>query len=248
MTKYLHAALAAIALMAVSASDALAFRVFPLVLDFNAVGQGSAKTITVENTGAAALPVELRVNALEVGFNGEPIKSVGGEDEFVIFPPAAIIQPGGTQVFRVQWIGDPDIKESRTYNITVAQLPVDLPGVDPANGATQVQMQIVFNMAALAMVRPLEAQASVAVSSAQVVNVEGEPRLELVVENNGSAHELMRAGEMSVEIGGWSESYNDEEMRAIFGVGLVQPGHKRRFLLALPGMPTSGSASVALDF
>lgn len=105
---------------------AIAMTVQPVILNLTLSGSGMAQLITVENTFATPLPVELRVQSLDFDQNG--IKETGKDPgDLLIFPPQALIQPGQTQSFRVQYVGDPDLKTSKHYYVTVAQLPVKLP-------------------------------------------------------------------------------------------------------------------------
>ena len=101
---------------------AVAMTVQPVILNLTLSGSGMAQLITVENTFATPLPVELRVQSLDFDQNG--IKETGKDPgDLLIFPPQAMIQPGQTQSFRVQYVGDPDLKTSKHYYVTVAQRP-----------------------------------------------------------------------------------------------------------------------------
>ena len=53
---------------------------------------------------------------------------------FLVVPPQALMPPGATQNFRIQWVGEPQLCESQSY-----MLPVEL----PAN-VTQVQASLDF--------------------------------------------------------------------------------------------------------
>ena len=59
----------------------------------------------------------------------------------------AMIQPGQTQTFRVQYVGDPDLARSKHYYVTVAQLPVQMP-------QGQSAIQILYNFQVLVSVSP----------------------------------------------------------------------------------------------
>ena len=58
---------------ALTVSAALATTVQPIVIDLNAVGNGTSHTITVENTNADRLPVEIRVESLSFSDQGATI-------------------------------------------------------------------------------------------------------------------------------------------------------------------------------
>ena len=88
---------------------AQATTVSPVMIDLQSSGRGVVSNVSVTNTGAASLPIEITETALDAGPSGlKPAKdssSVG--DDLLVTPPSALIPPGQTQTFRVQWIGDP---------------------------------------------------------------------------------------------------------------------------------------------
>ena len=111
---------------AISASVVDAMTVQPVVVDLQTAGRAMSQVITVENTFATPLPVELTVQELELTPTG--LKQTGKDPgDLLIFPPQALIAPGQTQTFRVQFVGDPTLAVSKHYYVTVAQLPVKLP-------------------------------------------------------------------------------------------------------------------------
>src|SRR3546814_20986798 len=65
-------------------------------------------------------PVELRVEGLVFDANGTRGTSQDPGD-LVVFPAQAVIQPGQSQVFRVQYVGDAELDKSRHYYVTVAR-------------------------------------------------------------------------------------------------------------------------------
>src|SRR3546814_3008249 len=91
-------------------------------------------------------PVELRVEGLVCDANGTRGTSQDPGD-LVVFPAQAVIQPGQSQVFRVQYVGDAELDKSRHYYVTVAQLPVQFP-----QGETGIQ--VLYNIQVVASVQP----------------------------------------------------------------------------------------------
>ncbi|HYJ52299.1 MAG TPA: fimbria/pilus periplasmic chaperone, partial [Allosphingosinicella sp.] len=150
MRTILKRMLAIAAASAIAISSAPATTVQPIVIDLNAVGRGTSHTITVENTNAARLPVEIRVESL--AFSEDGVTVAGASRDLAIFPAQAVIEPGRTQTFRVQWAGGA-IDRSRSYYVTVAQAPVTLP-------AGQSAIQVLYNFQVLVSVAPPRAQAN----------------------------------------------------------------------------------------
>lgn len=110
----------------VSASLADAMTVSPLQVEMSAVGQRANGRVTVVNTSNRPLPVEAVIERLTLDENGKQKTQKAGE-EFLIMPPQAMIPPGGTQNFRLQWLGDPMMERSQSFMLFINQIPVKMP-------------------------------------------------------------------------------------------------------------------------
>ena len=139
---------------------ARAMSVTPIVIEMVSTGRHSKATIRVVNDGSKKLPVEIVVSRVELGPEGERKETPAG-DEFLIFPPQALVAPGATQTFRIQWVGDPVIAKSQTYIFSVNQVPVKMP-----KGISGVQL--VFNFATVVNVAPPEGVASLELVRAEI--------------------------------------------------------------------------------
>ena len=105
---------------------AQATTVTPVVVDLQTNGRSVVSNVSVNNTGASDLPMEVTIQPLEAQESGLVPKGSDTGDLLVV-PPTAIIPAGQTQTFRVQWVGDPDLAASKHFFVNVAQLPVKLP-------------------------------------------------------------------------------------------------------------------------
>jgi len=237
---------AAVALGIPSATYAL--QVKPIIFDMNTVGAGSRTTITVINSAATPVPMELQVNRLDLGPNGEMIKTPGGGDDFMIFPPQTVIPPNSTQTFRIHWIGDPEIPESRSYNIEVNQLPVEAPKV--AEGETRMSIQLVYSFVTTVTVRPPQGTSSFQVQKAEFSrNDQGQSGVALTVENTGNLHNYLANAEVQLEAGSWSKRLTPQTVRVLAGPGLVLPRHMRRIFIPLEDVPgNTGALSATVSF
>ena len=83
------------------------------------------------------------------------MRVAGPSSDLAVFPAQAVIEPGRTQTFRVQWAGGP-IDRGKSYYVTVAQAPVTLP-------AGQSAIQVLYNFQVLVSVAPPQAQANLTV-------------------------------------------------------------------------------------
>ena len=220
-------------------SQVWAISVEPLVLDVASTGKDSSQSFKVVNNDASTLPVELNVSRLELGLNGEP-RYGPAENDFLLYPPQASIPKGAAQVFRIQWIGDPDIKTSRNYRISVSQIPLKRP-----EGTSGVQ--IVMSFGVMVGVSPAHGKAAVVVTGATPAKGnDGKRVAALQVKNTGNKHAYLRNAAISVSGGGWSANLTASEVRQKVGLGIIQPGKERRFLLPVevPGNVSDITASI----
>ena len=230
------------------AQAAQAMTVQPVVIDLQTAGRDMSQTITVENTFATPLPVELTIQELELGADG--VKQTGKDPgDLLVFPPQAIIQPGQTQTFRVQYVGDPALARSKHYYVTVAQLPIKLP-------EGQSAIQILYNFQVLISVAPSGLKPKITVQGAEIAtNQDGKPVAVLTVTNDSPAHGYLSNGSLRVtekdKSGAqvFSQSLSGAQIQQTMGFGLVGGGQTRRVTvpLVLPTAEGTVEASFSLD-
>jgi P pilus assembly chaperone PapD len=173
--------------------------------------------------------MEIKIQPLRATSTGlEP----NGEDDgnLLVVPPMAIIPAGQTQTFRVQWVGDPALAESKHYYVTVAQLPVELP-------EGQSAVQIVYNFQVLVSVSSLSGQAQLAVKSASIGDKDGKPAPVISIENAGPAHgyvsnhrlRIVQTGANGAEL--FSQTISGAEFQQLVGYGLVASRQTRNITL-----------------
>jgi fimbrial chaperone protein len=227
-------AFCALSLIAVAPLSAFAMAVEPMVLDMSTLGPSSRETIRVANNGAQPLPVEITVSRLELGLNGEQETAPAG-DEFLIYPAQAMIPAGGSQVFRVQWVGDPQISKSQVYWFGVSQLPVKLPKGESG-------IQIVMSFGVTVNVAPPNGKSDILVMNAAPIKDKTGKRLaSLTVKNPGNKHAYLKQSSIHLSGGSWSADVAPEEIAQKVGLGIVQPGKERRFILPVE-VPAAVSA------
>lgn len=214
------------------AAPLMAMTVQPVVINLQTSGRGMSQVITVENTFAAPLPVELRVQELTLDEDGVKLTGVDPGD-LLVFPPQALIQPGQTQSFRVQYVGDPDLKASKHYYITVAQLPVKLP-------EGQSAIQILYNFQVLVSVTPAGAKPEMSIQSAEVGrNADGKPVPVIMMTNASIAHGYLSNGRLRIvqrDAAGkevFKQSLSGPEIQQTIGFGLVGANQTRRITVPI---------------
>ncbi|MBX9813093.1 MAG: pilus assembly protein PapD [Proteobacteria bacterium SG_bin5] len=219
---------------------ALAMSVQPVVIDLKLLGSGSSQTISVENSFSGQLPVELKVT--ELNFSADGLVTTGKEStDLLVFPPQSIIPPGQTQNFRVQYVGDPDIKKSKHYYVTVAQLPIKLP--DGQSG-----VQILYNFQVLVSIAPLGVAPQLKVTGARVgKDDKGKPVPEITFNNGSAAHGYVSAGRLRIimrdaagkEI--FRKQLSGPEIQQTVGFGLIGAEQTRTIKVPLELPAAEGS-------
>lgn len=218
--------------MAAGGTGATAMTVQPVVIDLKTSGREMSQVVTVENTFANPLPVELTVQELRLTDDG--VAATGKDPgDLLVFPPQALIQPGQTQTFRVQYVGDPALAASRHYYITVAQLPVKLP-------EGQSAIQILYNFQVLASVSPSGAKPQLEVKSAQVVkDANGKPVAMLTVGNSSPVHGYLSANKVRLvekDAAGkeqFKRTLSGPEIQQTVGFGLIGAGQTRKVTIPI---------------
>ncbi len=203
-----------------------AMGVNPVVMEMSSTGRSSKGSIRVVNDGKNRLPVEIVISRVELNHNGEQTLKPAGE-EFLIFPPQALVPPGATQNFRVQWVGRPDIAKSQSYIFSVNQVPVKMP-----KGKSGVQL--VFNFGTVVNVGPPTGTPSIKLIKSEINrDKKGTRRPAVTLRNNSNVHARLSDATVKLSGEGWSETMTPAILRQKLGVGLIQPGKTRRLVLPI---------------
>lgn len=203
---------------------AAAMSVSPTQVEMTSVGKTSQARIVVVNNSAQPLPVEAtmkRANLNEAGV----AQTTDASDDFLVMPAQALIPPGASQVFRIQWLGEPLLAASQSYLLYMNQLPVKFSKSDS-------RLQVVFSMAAMINVAPPQGESKLRVVEAGVaIDAAGNRRPKLTVENTSNVHALLPRTTIRIAGGSWSETLTPGLLSQNIGIGLVQPGRRRAFIL-----------------
>ena len=198
----------------------------PMRYNLQPSGEDAHKTITVENNKDSNLIIEITASLIDFNIDGKEIH-IPADDEFVIFPPTAIIQPGNLQAIRVQYVGEPDIHSSKSYRIAVKQIPIDLSNLD------QNTVAVAVNFNTLAHVIPSNADASPVVekieedSSGQFWNV--------IINNKGNRYFAFTKSAFALEdSSGKSVTLEGESLTNLIGKGMMLPNSIRTFKMTRP--------------
>lgn len=238
------ALLACVAMLGLSTA-AEAMTVQPVVIDLTTSGRGMSQVITVENSFDKPLPVELRIETLDLTPDG--VKPTGKDSgELAVFPPQALIQPGQRQNFRVQYVGDPALAKSKHFFVTVAQLPVQ-------TGDSRSNIQLLYNFQVLVSIAANGAKPTMTIASSEIgKNAEGAPVPVITVTNESAAHGYLSRGRVRVvqfapdgrEI--FRKQLSGPELQQSIGYGLIGGGQTRRITLPVTLPQANGTIETQL--
>lgn len=238
------ASLASATLMGVPVAHAMTVQ--PVVIDLKTSGRDMSQVVTVENTFANPLPVELTVQELRLTEDG--VAATGTDPgDLLVFPPQALIQPGQTQTFRVQYVGDPALAASKHYYITVAQLPVKLP-------EGQSAIQILYNFQVLASISPAGLKPQLEVKSAQIgKDANGKPVAVLTVANPSAVHGYLSANKLRLiekDAAGkeqFRRTLSGPEIQQTVGFGLIGSGQTRKVTIPVELPLSDGTVEASIS-
>jgi fimbrial chaperone protein len=220
-------------------SCALAMSVSPIHIEMTTTGSQGHAQIAVTNDSRQAMPVEVGIQQMVLDEAGGR-KLSKAADDFFVFPPQATIAAGATQVFRVQWVGEPLLAESQSYLIAISQVPLKLP---PGKSA----VQIIMSFGVLVNVAPPQGQPALRlVQTGLITAKDGKRYPTITVENPTKVHALLPQSTIQLAGGGWSYTFPPAELSDKVGIGLVQPGKRRTFILPaeVPADVTQVHASI----
>ncbi len=201
-----------------------AMSVSPVYLDMASTGPGSRADIRIANRSARPLPIETVVTRITRNGHGN-LTEERADADFLVLPMQTMIPPGGSQILKVQWLGDPVISESRAYRVSINQLPVAQPGGGKA-------VQIVMNMAVVVHVAPPEGDPALdLVDTGTVETTDGQTMPTVTVRNPSAVHARLPDATIRLTAGGWNKVLTPSTLQALIGIGAVMPGQTRTFRL-----------------
>lgn len=247
----------ALVLMAPAAHAA---RVTPMILDLEPTGSQSVGRIELTNDAERDIAYEVQMMRGEISPTGS-LDLIPADDQFVVFPPQAIVEGRSQQVFRIQYVGEEALDQSQVYYLSIKQVPV-------AFDEGQNQVQVVVNYNVLVNVVPDGTEPAATVRSASYierqVSTEGltedeipeviptEKGILVDLANDGSRY--FYAGTSRWSISGQTVTGEDfdmdfegNEMTRVIGVGVVAPGRNRVFFIPSDTELMPDSVSITVD-
>lgn len=243
MRKFLWGKVLAIAALGAVflAAPASALLVQPVYLDMRSSGVRSNAGLRVVNDRNRPISVEVTVSSLDIPASGAPVYTpIEGED-FLIFPAVANIPPNGTQIFRVRWIGDPALAESKMFALTTSELPIEV----EAEGAS---LQLLYAIQTVVGIGPANGRPDIdAVRAERGTNEAGEAGVRVLFKNEGNLHGQVSASTVRLRSGDWSKNFDPSEVAAAVGLGLVSSNSERWMFFPAADVPATGDITVTAE-
>lgn len=218
--------------------------VSPMVIDLQSSGRGVVANISVNNTGDKPAPIEVVLKALDPTLTGLAPGTASTED-LLVMPPTALIPPGQTQTFRVQWLGDPVPAGSKHFYVSINQLPVKLP-------EGQSAVQVVYNIQVLVSVGATNGKPHLAIQSAAIADREGKPAPSITVSNSGTTYGYLSQHKIRlVETDATGKKLFDRtisgnDFQQLVGYGLIATGQTRTMVLPIELPTRTGTLTATL--
>ena len=201
------------------ASNARGFHVEPMSYELAPSGHNSRITLQVRNTHARPIAVELDVYSRAMDKSGE-LEQTPEEEDFLVFPPQTMIDPGEAQAIRVQYIGAPDIEHTRVYTVAVRQVPVRDPDEETSG------VEVVFSFGTAAYVVPPGSRADVRIR--EVSLTEDGKAVRIALANEGARHaNLIEMDWLLTGANGTSQEFDEEVLETSLGNPMIYAGGQR---------------------
>lgn len=163
----LRAVLALVIMWMPASAFAQGYQVQPMLATIAPSGPESRLSMSIKNTGAVPITLELTPFRATVDEAGTPTR-VDEEKDVLIYPAQTAIEPGKEQTVQVRYIGDPALAEARMYGVRVSQLPVSAPGFTPGTSTSGASsdVKVSFNFLSHIIVSPDTARPAITVEDA----------------------------------------------------------------------------------
>jgi len=161
-----------------------AFKVTPMVAEFEATGDKATQNFVVLNTQQEEIAVEVLGQKRGYDSSGEETRS--DSLDLSIYPPQFTLKPGAKRLVRISYIGsDKSPQTEIPFRIIFQQLPVNLIQEKVRN--SDVNLKFLLRYVASAYVLPKERKAQLKVMSIK----QNKNQLELNLLNTGNTHVVL---------------------------------------------------------
>lgn len=210
------------------ATASRAYEIRPMTFDIGPKDFLGQREISIRNTHTFPLTLEVEIAERFLSGDGEEARRPA-DDDFAVFPPQTTVPPGKSQTIRLQWLGSDSLGTSKSYYITIRQLPIDL-------GETAFQgIRFLTNFAVACHVIPPGTTATPVVSAARIIGGPDAPLLSFMLANRGTRVFSLHEAALDVEAAGSILTISAESLRAAIDRPVFLPGARRVVSVPLTG-------------
>lgn len=226
------------ALLSFTTPLVFAFSVQPMVFELDASGGNSRTTLTIANDGSTPLSIELIPQRITIDDAGKETRTPA-DDDLLLFPPVALVNPGTSQVVQVQYVGDPEIAQSIPYRVSVNQVAVNV-GSDASEG-----IRVAANFNTLLNVVPLASNAALGVESIEK-NQSDPAKWTLMIKNTGNKYARLSRTEWVVRDGQQVVELSSSEVAKRSESDLMLPNRTRIVVFTPPDGMNAKTSTVEI--
>ena len=221
----------------------MAYQLSPLNATYDPTGAGSAKVYTIINDSDSPIAIEVSAMKRSIDIDGNEYTE-DASPYFTIQPAKMIIRPQATQLVRVQYRGPQALTQEQSFRIIAEQIAMPQSAQEQTSGQ---MISFLFVYSTSAYVRPSRIIESI--SSEAYINDEG--RLEVMIHNTGSVHQLLNDIAITVTSSeGDSYAFTESDLESITGSNLLTDS-SRRVIIDVPEIlegDTGLSAEVSYSY
>lgn len=197
-------------------------------------GQNSG-LLTVTNTRSKPLPIELVVQKRVFDENGIQTL-VDDEENFIVFPFQALIEPGASQAFRFQYIGSPIVEEEMAYTLDVREVPVEI--AEDFTG-----FRFVYSFGAVVYVENPEGESNLSVKSV----LREDNSLAMQIRNDGNSFARLTNDRITLSDGEKTINLNGDAFTSRIDEAVIPPNRTKLVTLKLDDLKIAeGDISVKI--
>lgn len=218
-------------------SSALAgamFRLDPPSREFSPSGGRATQSFDIISTGDQPVAVQIQITKRVVALDGTETNPIE-ENDFLVYPPQIVVEPGKQQTIKVTWLGDPNPAKELSYRLIAEQVPVNLTEVTTTQQGKTANVKILFKYGGTIYITPNNAAPRLVIESAIPQKTkDGKDELVLTIENQGTAHQLLRGARIVLTPSqGQAIKLTKDQLKEIETQNVLA-GNKRQFVLPWP--------------
>lgn len=225
-----------------------AFKLVPISRTFSPVGANATQSYEIVNDGPDRLAVSVSMVQRQMDLDGKE-QYKDADDDFLIYPPQILLEPGATQTVRVTWVGQSNPSKELAYRLVAEQLPIDLNKPQDSAKKANGNIKVLLRYAGSVYVRPDNVKPNVVLESVEPqANPQGANQLALTFSNQGTAHVALRDLRLELKSAqGTVVQLGPEQLKGVNNT-VILAGNKRRFVIPYPAGLSQGPVTATFQF